>query len=326
MTAPLPSWRPGVIRDAILDFVDAVTSPGSAAHVPEPERIAVFDNDGTLWCEQPLQVQVAFSQARLKQLARSNPELADRQPYKAFLEHDLPTIHALGKKGVFEIAFAVHAGMTVDAFRQAAEHWLADAKHPRFERRYVDLVYQPQLELMDYLRANGFQTWIVSGGGADFIRTFAEARFGVPPSQVIGSTVRTQVQEQNGRLDLFKLPQLDTFDDREVKVENIGLHIGRRPILAFGNSDGDLSMMRYTLSGSGRRLALLLHHDDAEREVAYDREFRLSPLVKALDHADAYGLRRVSMSRDWATVFPPEEEHAGGRGAGNHAHRARKAA
>ncbi|GAA0637152.1 HAD family hydrolase [Brevundimonas lenta] len=314
MTVPLPSWRPGVIRDALVDFVDAVTTPDTPTFVPERERIAVFDNDGTLWCEQPVQVQVAFSQARLKQMARTNPAMADKQPYKAFLEHDLPTIHALGKKGVFEVAFAVHAGMTVDAFMQSAGAWLADARHPRFGRRYVDLVYQPQLELMSYLRANGFQTWIVSGGGADFIRQFAEKTYGVPPSQVIGSTVRTQVQDVNGRLDLFKLAQLDTFDDREVKVESIGLHIGRRPIFAFGNSDGDLSMMRYTLSGPGRRLALLLHHDDAEREVAYDRDFRLSPLVEALDHADAYGLRCVSMARDWATVFPPEQE-TGGKGA-----------
>lgn len=310
MTTPLPSWRPGAIRDAIIEFVEAVSTPEGPGYLPESERIAVFDNDGTLWCEQPVQVQVAFSEARLKQMARDNPALAERQPYKAFLEQDVATIHALGKKGVFEVAFAAHAGMTTDAFGQLARRWLKDARHPRFGRRYVDLVYQPQLELMGYLRANGFQTWIVSGGGADFIRVFAEARYGVPPSQVIGSTVRTQVQETNGRLDLFKLAQLDTFDDREVKVENIGLHIGRRPVFAFGNSDGDLSMMRYTLSGPGRRLALLLHHDDADREVAYDREFRLSPLVEALDHADAYGLRRVSMARDWVTVFPPEEEDA----------------
>lgn len=306
MTSPLPSWRHGAIRTAILDFVEAVTTEGPQ-FVPEADRIAVFDNDGTLWCEQPVQVQVAFCQDRLKALARANPTLADRQPYKAFLEHDLATLHALGKKGVFEIAFSVHTGMTLEAFRETAGAWLAEARHPKLGRRYLDLVYQPQLELLAYLRANGFQTWVVSGGGADFIRTFAEARYGVPPSQVIGSTVRTQVQETSGRLNLFKLAQLDSFDDREVKVENIGLHIGRRPILAFGNSDGDLAMMRYTLSGPGRRLALLLHHDDEDREFAYDRDFRLSPLAEALDHADAYGLRRVSIARDWAQVFPPDE-------------------
>jgi hypothetical protein len=308
MNAILPAWRPGSIRDAILEFVEAVTDPAGAAFVPPGERIAVFDNDGTLWCEQPVQVQVRFSQARLEKLANVNPGLRDRQPYKAFIEHDLPNIHALGKQGVFEVAFAVHAGMTVEDFMDAASEWLRRARHPSLGRGYTELVYQPQLELMDYLRDNGFQTWIVSGGGADFIRTFAEDCYGVPPSQVIGSTVRTQVQESGRRLDLFKLAQLDSFDDREVKVENIGLHIGRRPIFAFGNSDGDLSMMRYTLSGPGRRLALLLHHDDDDREVAYDRGFKLSPLVEALDSADAYGIRVVSMVRDWATVFPAREQ------------------
>ncbi|KQW78779.1 phosphoserine phosphatase [Brevundimonas sp. Root1279] len=315
---PLPSWRPGVVRDAILDFVEAVSKPGPN-FVPEAERIAVFDNDGTLWCEQPVQVQVQFSQDQVERMAKANPALRDRQPYKAFLERDVPTIHALGKKGVFEVAFAVHSGMTVDDFGHSAADWLARAKHPKFGRNFTELVYQPQLELMDYLRANGFQTWIVSGGGADFIRAFAEDRYGVPPSQVIGSTVRTQVQENGRSLDLFKLAQLDSFDDREVKVENIGLHIGRRPIFAFGNSDGDLAMLRYTLSGSGRRLALLLHHDDDVREVAYDRNFRLSPLAEALDHADAYGVRVVSMAKDWDAVFPMEDaghlQAAGGQKA-----------
>jgi phosphoglycolate phosphatase-like HAD superfamily hydrolase len=307
MIDPLPSWRAGAIRKAIVDFVEAVTTRGNH-FVPVAERIAVFDNDGTLWCEQPVQPQVAFAQARLKHLVRTNPGLAERAPYKAFLSHDLMAIKALGKRGVFEVAFAVHAGMTVDNFIRSAKDWLNETSHPRLDRRYTDLVYQPQLELLDYLRAHDFQTWIVSGGGSDFIRAFAENRYGVPPERVIGSTVRTQVQDTNGHLDIFKLPHLESFDDREVKVENIGLHIGRRPILAFGNSDGDLSMMRYTLSGPGKRLALLLHHDDGDREVAYDRDFVLSPLVEALDRADLYGIKRVSMSRDWATVFPAVSE------------------
>ncbi len=309
MTDPLPSWRAGAIRKAILGFVEAVTTRGPH-FVPEAERIAVFDNDGTLWCEQPVQPQVAFCQARLKQLVRTNPGLADRAPYKAFLDHDLAALKALGKRGVFEVAFAVHAGMTVETFIRSARDWLTEARHPRFGRAYTDLVFQPQLELLDYLRAHGFQIWIVSGGGADFIRAFAEAAYGVPPERVIGSAVRTQVLDTNGHLDLFKLPHLETFDDRETKTENIGLHIGRRPILAFGNSDGDLSMLRYTLSGPGKRLALLLHHDDADREVAYDRDFVLSPLAEALDHADLFGLKRVSMSRDWTTVFPAVNETA----------------
>lgn len=314
MTDPLPSWRHGAIRNSILDFVEAVTTPGTG-FVPEEERIAVFDHDGTLCCEYPVPIQAAFCQDRLKLLARANPPLADRDPYRAFLDHDLEAIHALGRKAVFEVAFSVHAGMTVDAFREAAAAWLATARHAKLGRRYIDLVYQPQLELMAFLRASGFQTWIVSGGGADFIRALSESRYGVPPAQVIGSTIRTQVQETNGRLDLFKLAQLDRFDDREVKVEKIDLHIGRRPILAFGASDGDLAMMRYTLSGPGRRLALLLHHDDEDREVAYDRDFRLAPLAEALDHADAWGLRTVSVARDWSAVFPAVE-NAGRSGTG----------
>lgn len=304
MAHPLPSWRSGAARDAILEFVEAVTANGGANFVPPPERIAVFDNDGTLWCEQPLQVQVAFAQARVQQLADADPTLKDRQPYKAFLDHDLAEIESLGKQGIFELAFATHAGLTVEAFDTLSKAWLAEARHPKFRRRYTELVYQPQLELLDYLRANGFKIFIVSGGGADFIRAFAEQFYGVPPEQVVGSSVKTKLQEMDGHLHLMKLAELQSFDDREVKVENIGLHIGRRPILAFGNSDGDLAMMRYTLSGPGRRLALLVHHDDDEREVAYDRDFKLSPLVEALDKAHEYGITVVSVALDWDQVFP----------------------
>ena len=306
MSELLPSWRSGKARDAIQAFVEAVTQQDGADYVPPPERIAVFDNDGTLWCEQPVQVQVAFAQARIKQLADTDPTLKDRQPYKAFLEHDLATIHSLGKEGIFEVAFAAHAGVTIEAFDKLSKAWLAESRHPKFGRRYTELIYQPQLELLNYLRANGFKTFIVSGGGADFIRAFGEQTYGVPPEQVVGSTVKTELQEADGRLELMKLAELQSFDDREVKVQNIGLHIGRRPILAFGNSDGDLAMMRYTLSGPGRRLALLVHHDDNEREVAYDRDFRLSPLVEALDKAEAYGITVVSVAKDWAEVFPPQ--------------------
>ncbi len=310
MANPLPSWRSGAARDAILEFVEAVTAQGGADFVPPPERIAVFDNDGTLWCEQPVQVQVAFAQARIQQLADADPTLKDRQPYKAFLDHDLAEIKSLGKQGIFEVAFATHAGVTVEAFDKLSKAWLAETRHPKFGRAYTELVYRPQLELLGYLRANGFKTFIVSGGGADFIRAFAEQAYGVPPEQVIGSSVKTKVQDTEGRLDLMKLTELQSFDDREVKVQNIGLHIGRRPILAFGNSDGDLAMMRYTLSGPGRRLALLVHHDDDEREVAYDREFRLSPLIEALDKAHDYGITVVSVAKDWAEVFSPASSGA----------------
>lgn len=304
MADPLPSWREGETKAAILEFVAAVTTAGSPDFTPAPERIAVFDNDGTLWCEQPAQPQVLFSFDRAAELAAADPSLKTRDPFRAFLEHDMKAIAALGKEEIFAFAFAIHAGMTVEAFDQMVRDWLAKARHPKLQRPYTEVVYQPQLELLAFLRASGFKTFIVSGGGVDFMRAFAERVYGVPPEQVIGSSVKLRFDPaQDGACQLTKLAELNSFDDREVKVENIGLHIGRRPILAFGNSDGDLAMMRYTVSGPGRRLALLLHHDDAEREVAYDREFRLSPLVEALDHADRYGLRLVSMQRDWAAVF-----------------------
>lgn len=303
MTDPLAGWKTGPVKSAILDFVDRVTLPDTPEFVPPSERIAVFDNDGTLWCEQPLQVQVFFAQERLKALTDRDPSLKSRQPFKAFLEHDIKAIHELGKRAVFGMAFMTHAGMSETAFRDIARAWLATARHPKLERRFTECVFQPQLELMAYLRSRDFKTFIVSGGGIDLMRAFAEDVYGIPPEQVIGSSVKTRVNISNGTIDLMKLPELDTFDDREVKVENIGLHIGRRPILAFGNSDGDLAMLRYTKAGAGPRLALLLHHDDAEREFAYDRDFKLSPLAEALDRADAYGITVVSMSRDWEKVF-----------------------
>jgi phosphoglycolate phosphatase-like HAD superfamily hydrolase len=303
MPDPLASWKTGPVKSAILDFVDRVTLPESPDFVRLSERIAVFDNDGTLWCEQPLQVQVFFAQDRLKALAMRDPELKTQQPFKAFLEHDLKAMHDLGKRGVFAVAFMVHAGVTDTEFSEVASTWLASAAHPMLGRRFTQCVFRPQLELMDYLRDNGFKTFIVSGGGVDFIRTFAEDVYGIPSDQIIGSSVKTRVDIHDEHMDLLKLAELGTFNDRDVKVENIGLHIGRRPILAFGNSDGDLSMLRYTKAGDGPRLALLLHHDDADREFAYDREFRLSPLAEALDHAGDYGITVVSMKHDWENIF-----------------------
>ena len=308
MTDPLASWREGPVKAAILDFITAVTTEGSPEFRPVSERIAVFDNDGTLWCEQPVPVQALFTQDRIQALADTDPALKDRQPFKAFLEHDLKTMHALGKQGLFAVAFAVHAGVTVDAFLRIATAWLKSAQHPALHRPCADVVYEPQLELLRYLRSNGFKTFIVSGGGVDFIRAFAEQIYGVPPEQVIGSTVKTRLAAHNGHCDLLKLAEVDSFNDRETKVVNIGVHIGRRPILAFGNSNGDLAMMRYTTAGDGRRLALLLHHDDDEREVAYDRDFRISPLAEALDRAPQFGIRVVSMKHDWETVFPARVE------------------
>jgi phosphoserine phosphatase len=297
-------WNDCVARSTIVDFVARVTKEGGRDYVPPAERIAVFDNDGTLWCEQPVQVQVFFLIDRVKQLAAKDPSLRDRQPYKALLEHDHATLHALGKQGLMELFAATHTGMIGEEFDRIAAAWFAEAKHPKLGRLFRDCTYAPQVELLDYLREHEFRTFIVSGGGIDLIRAFAEDAYGIHREQVIGSSAKLKFTLEGERTaSLMKLGELNSFDDREVKPQNIGLHIGRRPILAFGNSDGDLAMLRYTLTGSGARLGLLLHHDDAEREVAYDRDFRLSPLVEALDRAAEYGITVVSMKNDWATVF-----------------------
>jgi phosphoserine phosphatase len=279
---------------------------GSGAdHVPESERIATFDNDGTLWCEQPVQVQMFFLLDRVRELATVDPAIAERQPFKALLEGGLAALHAMGKRAIMELFFATHAGVTPREFATIVRAWQTSARHPRLGERFVDLVYQPQLELLAYLRANAFRCFIVTGGGIDFVRAFSEARYGVPPEQVIGSSARLRVDMSARGVGLYRLPELGRFNDREAKVENIGLHIGQRPILAFGNSDGDLAMLRFVAAGAGPRLALLVHHDDAEREFAYDRDFALSPLAEALDRAADYGICLVSMKDDWATIFPP---------------------
>lgn len=310
MADPLASWRTGPVKSAILDFIDRATLAAGPDFVPPPERIAVFDNDGTLWCEQPLQVQVCFAQDRLEALAAKNPSLRERQPFKAFLDRDIEAIHALGKQAVLETAFLTHAATTESTFRDIVRTWLATARHPRLGRLFTDCVFQPQIELMRHLTAHGFKVFIVSGGGIDLIRGFAEDVYGIPPEQVIGSSVKTRVTVEGDRIELMKLAELNSFDDREAKVSNIGLHIGRRPILAFGNSDGDLAMLRYAKSGDGPRLALLLHHDDTEREFAYDRDFKLSPLAEALDRADEFGFTVVSMKQDWKAVFDSVDVHA----------------
>ena len=299
----LASWNDGAAKSAILDFVARVTKEGGRDYVPPAERIATFDNDGTLWCEQPVQVQVFFLTDRVKQLAAKDPSLSERQPFKALLEGDHKTLHALGKQGVMELFAATHTGMTEEEFDRIARAWFAEAKHPKLGRLFNECTYAPQVELLDYLREHDFKTFIVSGGGIDLIRAFAEEAYGVPPEHVIGSSAKLKFEVAGEQPVLMKLGELNSFDDREAKPQNIGLHIGRRPILAFGNSDGDLAMLRYTRSGPGARLALLVHHDDAEREFAYDRDFRLSPLVEALDKAAEYGITVVSMKRDWKTVF-----------------------
>jgi phosphoglycolate phosphatase-like HAD superfamily hydrolase len=302
--SPLASWNDGATKSQILDFVARVTQQGGRDFISPAERIAVFDNDGTLWCEQPLQVQVFFLIDRVKELVGKDPTVKERQPFKALLELDLKTLMGLGKQALLELVFTTHSGMREEEFDPIARDWLAKAKHPKFGRLFKQCIFQPQLELLKVLRENGFKTFIVSGGGIDFMRACSEEIYGIPREQVIGSSNKLRFEVNEDGAGLMKLAELNSFDDREAKPQNIALHVGRRPILAFGNSDGDLAMLRYSRTGKGPRLALLLHHDDSEREVAYDREFRLSPLGEALDRADAYGITVVSMKRDWNVIFP----------------------
>lgn len=303
--APLPSWHEGATKTAILDFVRRVTTEGSLDFVPPSERIATFDNDGTLWCEQPNYVQAFFLLDRVKTITTQNLKLAEQQPYKAILEHDKDTLATFGKKEIVTLGFATHTGMTTEEFEVIAKTWLDSAQHPRFHHLFRECIYQPQLELLTYLRAHGFKTFIVTGGGNGFVRAIAENTYGIPPEQVIGSSGKLKLERQDGKLTLMKLPELNSFDDRDEKVVNIELHIGRRPILAFGNSDGDLAMLQYTAAGAGARLALLLHHDDGDREYAYDRDFKLSPLRDGLEEVPKLnGGHIVSMKQDFKQIFP----------------------
>jgi phosphoserine phosphatase len=308
MSNPLPSWADGAVRIRIVDFIARITREESVDFVPPAERIAVFDHDGTLWCEQPLQVQVFFAFDRLRQIVDRDQSMRERQPFKAFLERDKAAIACLGKKGAFDVAMTTHAGMTDREFAAITRTWLASARNPSLGTLFTQCVYRPQIELIDYLHANSFKVFIVSAGGADFMRTICEQAYGIPTERVIGSSLKTQFDAARDGAALTRLAEVNSFNDRNAKVQNIGLHIGRRPILAFGNSDGDLAMLRYTLAGEGARLSLLLHHDDAEREFAYDRDFKMSPLSDALDNADDYGLTVVSMQRSWKGVFAGEAQ------------------
>jgi phosphoserine phosphatase len=304
-TDPLPSWNDGPSKQAIVAFVTDVTREGSPYFVPPAERIATFDNDGTLWIEQPIYVQFAYALDRVKALAPQHPEWKNTQPFKAVLEGDMAALAAAGEKGAVEIVAVTHAGMTPEEFRQGVKEWLVTAKHPRFDRRYDELVYQPMLEVLTYLRANGFKTYITSGGGAEFIRAFAEERYGIPPEQVIGSRIVTKFERRDGKPILFRLPQVDFIDDGPGKPVGINQEIGRRPIAAFGNSDGDLEMLQWTTEAGKRRLGLVVHHTDAEREYAYDRQSHVGKLDKALDAAALDRWVVVDMKRDWKSVFPP---------------------
>jgi phosphoglycolate phosphatase-like HAD superfamily hydrolase len=282
---PLPSWNDGAAKTAILEFVAAVTEKGGRDYVEPAERIAVFDNDGTLWVEYPMYTQILFAFERVKELAPQHPEWKTTQPFKALLAGDMKTVGALGMKGLMEIIMATHSGMTADEFDKEVTDWLATARQKKFKRPYTELIYQPQLELLAYLRGNGFKTFIVSGGGIAFMRTFSEKAYGIPPEQVVGSSAVAEFQDKDGKPALVRQPKLNFLNDKAGKPVGIYQHIGRRPILAFGNSDSDMQMIEYTMAGQGRRLGLFVHHTDADREYAYDRKSHVGTLDKALDRA-----------------------------------------
>jgi len=301
---PLPSWNEGETKQAIKQFVKEVSTAGGSGFVPPAERIAVFDNDGCLWSEKPMYFQLLFALDRVKALAPMHPEWKEKQPFKAVLEDDLETVLAGGKHALLELVMATHAGNTTEQFTHIVKDWLATAKHPKTGHPYTNMVFQPMLELLDYLRANGFKTFIASGGGIEFIRTWAESVYGIPPEQVIGSSIKTEFELRDGNPVLVRLPEINFIDDKTGKPVGINQHIGRRPIAAFGNSDGDLQMLQWTTAGSGARFALLVHHTDAEREWAYDRKSSVGHLDKALDEAKAKGWTVVDMKNDWKIVFP----------------------
>jgi phosphoserine phosphatase len=302
-TDPLPSWNEGAAKKSITDFVARVTAQGGADFVPPDDRIATFDNDGTLWVEQPMYTQLAFALDRVKALAPLNPDWKDKQPFKAVLEGDMKTVAESGERGLLELVMVSHAGMTTDEFAKIVSDWLATARHPRFNRPYTELVYQPMLELLAYLRFNGFKSFIVSGGGIEFMRPWSERVYGIPPGQVVGSSIKTRFEMRDGRPTLFRLPAINFIDDKAGKPVGINEYIGRRPIAAFGNSDGDLEMLQWTTMTGGVRLGLIVHHTDAEREYAYDRQSHFGKLDKALDAAALNKWTVVDMKKDWKRVF-----------------------
>lgn len=304
---PLPSWNEGPAKKSTLDFVAKVTKEGGKDFVPVAERIATFDNDGTLWCEQPLPVQLFFAVDRVKALAPKHPEWKKKQPFKAVLEGDLNAVFASGERGLLELIMASHAGMTTDEFETIVKNWIATAKHPRFNRPYPECAYQPMLELLAYLRANGFKTYIVSGGGIEFMRPWLEKVYGIPPEQVVGSSIKTKYEVHDGKPILVRLPELDFIDDKAGKPVGIHKFIGRRPIMAFGNSDGDFEMLEWTTGGKSPRFGMIVHHTDADREYAYDRKAGLARLDRGLDEAPKRGWTVVSMKEDWKQVFAFEE-------------------
>lgn len=303
----LSSWNEGTSKSAIIEFVNRIQETGGAQFVPEEDRIAVFDNDGTLWSEKPIYFQLQFAIDRVKQLAPQHPEWKDTQPYKAAINDDLATLAKGGVRGIMELVIATHTKETTAQFLETVRQWMATAEHPRFHRPYVDLTYRPMRDLMDYLRANGFQVYIVSGGGVEFMRVFTWDKYGVPAENVMGSSVKTQFELEKGVPVIMRLPEINFICDGPTKPVAINGNIGKRPIFAFGNSDGDLQMLEWTTVGRAPSLGLLVHHDDAVREWAYDRKSDVGKLDKGLDEASKRGWVVVSMKNDWKDVFYPKD-------------------
>lgn len=300
---PLPSWRDTATKRAIVDFVNETSTRDSADFVPAAERIAVFDNDGTLWSEQPLYFQLLFVIDRIRELAPQHPEWSEQEPFASVLEGDVNAALSHGMHGLLEMVAATHAGMTTGEFEQIVVDWLGSARHPTTGRAYPDMVFLPMLELLHYLRANGFRTFIVSGGGIEFMRPWVFEVYGIPPEQVVGSSIKTTYEVRDGEPVLMRLPEVSFIDDKAGKPVGINLHIGRRPIIAFGNSDGDFEMLEWTTSGPGPRLGVLVHHTDGEREWAYDRDSHVGRLARGLDEAEGRGWLVIDMKADWATIY-----------------------
>lgn len=304
---PLPSWNDGPAKKAMTAFVNNVTSEESHSYVPPAERIATFDNDGTLWAEQPMYFQALFALDRVKALAPIHPEWKNKEPFASVLSGDMKGLLAGGEKSIAELIMVTHTGMTTDEFEQIVKNWVATAKHPKTGRPYTAMVYQPMLELLAYLRSNGFKTFIVSGGGIDFMRPWTEKVYGIPPEQVIGSSIKTKYEILDGKPVLIRLPELNFIDDKAGKPVGINAHIGRRPIAAFGNSDGDQQMLEWAQSSTGARLMVLVYHDDAEREWAYGAQSKIGTFSDALAaEAKKSGWVVISMKKDWKIIFPFE--------------------
>ncbi|WP_436716882.1 HAD family hydrolase [Roseiconus lacunae] len=301
---PLPSWNDSRVKQEIIAFVTKVTDPNSPDFVPQPERIATFDNDGCLWSEKPVYFQLFFAIDRVKTLAVDHPEWKTQEPFASVLKDDLKAVAASGEKGLMQLIAATHAGMTIEQFSTTVGDWLESTKHPTTGKRFIEMVYQPMLELLEYLRDNGFKTFIVSGGGIEFMRPWAENTYGIPPEQVVGSSLKMKYEVRDGVPVLVKLPEVDLIDDKVGKPVGIQSHIGRRPIFAAGNSDGDFQMLEWTTSGQGPRFGLVVHHTDAQREWAYDRDSAVGKLDRALDAAPERGWHVIDMKNDWAKIYP----------------------